>query len=262
MRDSDAVTGAELVIANGLELEEGVADTLDAAEEAGATVVPVAEGVTPIDSGSEEGDEGHSHARDESEGSADDHADDEQDHDHGGVDPHVWMDPGRVAEAVPTIAQALIEAADTGITPDRIEGCAADYVEQLDALSVELTESFSGLSAEQRRLVTDHESLGYLADAFDLEIIGTVIPSTSSLGESNPRELEDLAATMDAAGVTRIYAASTGASDVAAALGDRVGDGGEVQVVELYTESLGEPGGGADSYLAMMRANGERISGR
>jgi zinc/manganese transport system substrate-binding protein len=35
----------------------------------------------------------------------------------------------------------------------------------------------------------------------------------------------------------------------------------DVDVVELYTESLTAPGEGADTYLSMMRANTERIVG-
>jgi zinc/manganese transport system substrate-binding protein len=34
----------------------------------------------------------------------------------------------------------------------------------------------------------------------------------------------------------------------------------DVDVVELFTESLTEDGGGAETYLEMMRANTERIS--
>ena len=271
IRDSDEVAGAQLVVANGLDLEEGLIDTLDAAAASGAVVVPLADGVTLIGAGdpdSPDGDEDasgddHDHEGDEDahEGDEDAHEGDEDAHDHGGVDPHVWMDPRRVAEAVPTIADALIETAATELSPEQIDTCAAEYVDELDALAAEMAASFEPLAPEQRRLVTDHEALGYLADGFGLEVIGTVIPSTSSLGEANPRELEELAETMEAAGVSRIYAAATGASDVAAALGDRVGEGGQVEVVELYTESLGESGRGADSYLDMMRVNAERISG-
>jgi zinc/manganese transport system substrate-binding protein len=44
---------------------------------------------------------------------------------------------------------------------------------------------------------------------------------------------------------------------VAGALADQVGT---VEVVELHTESLGEPGGDADTYVAMMRTNGQRVA--
>ncbi len=90
-------------------------------------------------------------------------------------------------------------------------------------------------------------------------MIGAIIPSTSTLGESNVRDLEALAATMTDEGVTRIFGEVTGSDDVAAALAEQVGS--QVEVVALYTESLGDEGSEAATYLGMMRANGSLIAG-
>ena len=54
-----------------------------------------------------------------------------------------------------------------------------------------------------------------------------------------------------------IFTETTSPGDLAAALADEVGD---VGVVELYAESLGERGSGAETYVGMMRTNAELIA--
>jgi zinc/manganese transport system substrate-binding protein len=250
------------VVANGLGLEEGLLDSIEAAEADGVPVVELAEGLNPIEAGTGHSEEekpaeedGHSHSHEEEKPAEEDgHS-----HSHEGEDPHVWMDPDRVALAVPVIAEALASLDGLPVDAAQIDACAEDYVAELGALSGELDEQFAGLSAEQRRLVTSHEALGYLADRFDFEVIGAIIPSTSTLGESNVRDLEELASTMTDKGVTRIFGEVTGSDDVAAALAEQVGS--QVEVVALYTESLGDEGSEAATYLGMMRANGSLIAG-
>ena len=55
-----------------------------------------------------------------------------------------------------------------------------------------------------------------------------------------------------------IFGETTQPTQLADALADEVG--GDVEVVELYTESLGEPGSGADSYVGMLRTDAELIA--
>jgi zinc/manganese transport system substrate-binding protein len=161
---------------------------------------------------------------------------------------------------VPLIAEGLTSVEGLPVDAEQIDACADDYVAELTALSAELDEQFAALTPTQRKLVTNHEALGYLADRFDLEVIGAIIPSTSSLGESNVRDLEELAATMKEQGVTRIYGEVTGSDEVSAALAEQVGS--QVEIVELFTESLGDEGSGAATYLEMMRTNGTLIAGQ
>ena len=119
--------------------------------------------------------------------------------------------------------------------------------------------TLAAVPADRRKLVTNHEALGYFADRFDFEVIGAIIPSTSSLGETNPRDLEELAVTVRDAGVPAVFGETTQPAEVADQLAELVG--GDVAVVELYTETLGEPGSGADTYLTMMRTNVDRVAG-
>lgn len=241
VQDADLLRGASLVVANGLGLEEGATDAIAAAESDGVTVVELGDQLDPI-AGEEHADEEHAN----------------EEHEHGDLDPHVWMDPDRVALAVPLIADGLMSVDGLPVDDEQIQACADDYVAELNALSADLDQQFAGLTDTQRKLVTNHEALGYFADRFGFEVIGAIIPSTSSLGESNVRDVEELAATMRSEGVTRIYGEVTGSDEVSAALAEQVGS--EVEIVELYTESLGEPDSGATTYLDMMRTNATLIA--
>ncbi len=272
VQDADALRSVELVVANGLGLEEGLGATLRSAEESGATVLELAPSLEPLDGHEDDHGPDHEHAAHEHE--ADEHASGEHDageheagehaageHEaghHHDVDPHVWMDPDRVAAAVPLIVDGLAGIDDLPVDAARIDECAAAYVEELRALSAEMDSMLATVPDGARRLVTNHESLGYFADRFGFEIIGAVVPSTSSLGEASARDLDDLAVTMRDADVTAIFAETTGSTEVSVGLAERLGD--QVSVVELHTESTGDAGGDAATYVDMMRRNAELIA--
>jgi zinc transport system substrate-binding protein len=80
------------------------------------------------------------------------------------VDPHVWLDPMRYADAVARIGLALGEAKPSGATTFRANAGALR-----DELSVLDDEFRRGLPIAARVMITNHASFGYLADAYDLE---------------------------------------------------------------------------------------------
>jgi para-nitrobenzyl esterase len=99
-------------------------------------------------------------------------------------------------------------------------------------------------------------TLGYLADRYGFEVIGTVLGGTSSLAETNPAALEELAQLIIAAGLPAIFTeAETSARDIEA-LASRVGN---LQVISLLTESLDAPGTSGDSYIGLLRSTAEAI---
>ena len=54
-------------------------------------------------------------------------------------------------------------------------------------------------------LVTDHDAFAYFADRYDLEVVGTVIPSFDSSAEVSAGDLDDLAATIRRTGTRAIF---------------------------------------------------------
>lgn len=232
LRDRETMDTAELIVANGLVLEESLEDTIDAVESGGVPVLRVGDGLDPIPTAAASHDDDH-----------------EGDDDHGDADPHVWWDPTRIAAAVPLIADALVEA---GLDRERVDVCADQYVDDLARLDDEMATIVATLPVDQRILVTNHDSLGYFADRYDFQVLGSVIPSSSSLAATSPAALDALAADIEATGVPAIFADTQNSSDDADALANRIGD---VAVVSMLTDTLDEPGTDQGTYVGWLREN-------
>lgn len=241
---------AELVVANGLELEEGLLDLLAAAEADGVRVLRVAEHVDPIPfEGAAEPAQDHDDHADEGDheaGAGDDG------HEHGPLDPHFWLDPLRMVTAVEVIQEEIADVAPS------LQLQGEGYVEELRALHEHITQTLSTLPTERRRLVTNHESLGYLAARYDLEIVGVVVPGGSTLSEPSSQDLAALVEAVEEAGVAAIFTDTSGSARLAEAVASELDR--HVAVVPLHTGSLGEPGSDADTYVGMMEVNVRRIA--
>ena len=199
--------------------------------------------------------EGHDeHDDHEGHDEHDEEGHDHHGHDHGTEDPHVWLDPHRVAEALPVLAQAL--TADAGLDAAAVEACLASYRAELEAVDAEIAAKVEQLPAESRKLVTNHDAFAYYAARYGFEVIGTVIPSLSSLAEANPAGLEELAEIIEHEGIKAIFAEVQHSGDEIEALAARIGG---VEVVTLYTGSLGPPGSGAETYTGYLRTNTDLI---
>jgi zinc/manganese transport system substrate-binding protein len=226
---------ADLVIANGLGLEEGLEDVLDAAVADGVNVYELAPNLEPIPFGDE------------------DHED--EDHQHGDLNPHVWFDPIRVSQAAQAIADEL-----RGIAPDvDWQSRADDYASEMETLDDQITDLVATIPGDRLKLVTNHDALGYFADRYGFEIVGVVIPGGSTLAEPSSAELATLVATIQQSDVPAIFAETTDPSAVADAVAAEVDN--DVAVVELYTGSLGQEGSGAETLADMLLTDAQRIAG-
>jgi zinc/manganese transport system substrate-binding protein len=234
-----SIVAADLVVANGLGLEEGLADAIESAEVDGATVLEVAELVDPIEFG------GHGHADEE------EHSGEEE---HGDLDPHFWHDAMRMATAAQLVGDAL--AAATG--DDTFSECGQQVADDLRGTDAEVREILSRLDDDQRVLVTDHDALGYFAEAYGFEVAGVVIPGGATLAEPSSQELADLVQVITQEEVPAIFSNTAAPSDLTDAVAAEAG--ATVEVVELYVGSLGPQGSGAQTYAGMMLANAQRIA--
>ena len=160
-----------------------------------------------------------------------------------------------MATALDELAAILV--ADTGLDGTAVEACTAAYIAELLAVDAELETMFADIPIERRLLVTTHESLGHLARRFGFDIIGTALPSSSSLAETNPAALGELADAIRNSGVSVVFAEEELSPDALDAVAAQIGD---ISVVALTTESLGEPGSGADTYLGFLRTTGTTIT--
>lgn len=231
-----AIQGADLVVANGLGLEEGLIDIIETAEAEGKPVIELADLLDPIPFT-----EGEDHS-------------DEGEQGHGDQDPHFWQDPSRMATAVDLIADQL--TAIDGSIDWHVRADA--YAAELTALDAEIEVLLAGIADDQRTIVTNHEAFGYFADRYRFEVIGTVIPGGSTLAEPSAADLADLVGEIEEEGVTAIFAENTNPSALAEAVAGELGT--EIGVYELYSDSLGEPGSPAGTYIGMIRANAETVA--
>ncbi|MDX2379714.1 MAG: metal ABC transporter substrate-binding protein [Acidimicrobiia bacterium] len=174
-------------------------------------------------------------------------------------DPHIWMDPTNVVAIVEALAADLAPLVEDR---EALSLSVNAYVAELALLDDEIGRTLQPIPDDRRLMVTNHDSFEMFADRYDLEIVGTIIPSMATSAESSAAGLEQLADAVRDAGVPVVFAESTHSVRLAEALAREVGDidGERVAVVELYTGSLGEPGSGAETYLAMMRFDAERIA--
>lgn len=164
------------------------------------------------------------------------------------------MDPLRVAEAAHLIAQEL---ASLDTTIDWMARADA-YVSSIGELHEEIQAILAPIPHEDRELITNHDALGYFADRYGFEVIATVIPGGATLAEPSSAELAALVDRIRETGAPAIFAETIEPTVLAEALAAEAGSG--VEVVELYTGSLGEPGSGADTLIGMLRVDARRIA--
>ncbi|MFJ9387354.1 zinc ABC transporter substrate-binding protein AztC [Nocardioides sp. NPDC101246] len=229
-REAAMMRDADLIVSNGLGLEEGLQRHLDRAADAGVETYVAGEQIDVLDY---------------SDGDAE-----------GTPDPHFWTDPARMLDVVDGLEAAVTDI--DGIDEQAVEQAAAAYVIELDELDREMTDSFASIPEEHRSLVTNHHVFGYLADRFGFRVVGAVIPGGTTLAAPSAADLRDLTEAIEQAGVRTIFAESSQPDRLIQVLADEAGV--DVEVSELFTESLTEKGQGADTYLTMMRANTERIT--
>lgn len=242
-RQVAAMREADAMIVNGGGFEEGLGDAIEAAEADGVATYAAVDAVETLSFS-----EAAPHEEEE--------GDEEEEHGTGSIDPHFFTDPRRVATAAQAIADFLadeVPALDT----DELGTQAAAYVDELAALDAEMEETLAAVPADRRKLVTNHEVFGYFAQRYGFEVIGAVIPTGTTQAAPSAGELDELAHTIEEAGVPAIFAETSSPTRLADSLADEVG---EVQVVELYTESLGPDGSAGDTYAGMMRSDAEQIA--
>ena len=225
-RDIAAIESAHVVFINGFHLEEGLESTIDAAAGKNSPVVSVSAGVQP---------------RPSSTG------------DHAAGDPHVWFDPANVKRWTDNI-EATLSALDPANATAYRESAAA-YSRQLDELDAQIRDRVALIPPERRKLVTDHEALGFFADRYGFQVLGAVIPSVSTSAEPSAGDLAALVKVIRAQGVPAIFVGTTTSPKVSDLVARETG----AQVLPIHTGETGAAGSGAETYLGMMRANVDTI---
>jgi ABC-type Zn uptake system ZnuABC Zn-binding protein ZnuA len=169
---------------------------------------------------------------------------------HGSLDPHVWMDPSRVAAALPALADALAEA-----DPDHAEGYrtrAESYAAELRELDAEIQRQLGSIPPQNRKLVTSHDAMGYFADRYGLEVLATPFPASGPEAEASAQTIKEVEDAIRSSGVPTIFAQETDDPEVLERIARETG-------VSIEEHLLVEAPGEAGSYVGMLRQDAELL---
>jgi ABC-type Zn uptake system ZnuABC Zn-binding protein ZnuA len=234
-----ALSNANLVLLNGVGLDQFVDRALGNSR---ATVVTVSDGIR---------------IREDHDDEDDDHDDEEahdDDHDHDGEDPHVWFSVVNARKMVENVRDAFIDADPDNASFYRDNASA--YLQRLGQLDDSIKQQIATIPASCRKLVTNHHVLGYYADAYGFEVVGAVIPSSSSDAQPSAANVADIVRKIREQRVPAVFAEASANP----ALINQVGREAGVKVVtDLYGDSLGAPNSDGATYIDMMQSNTKKI---
>jgi zinc/manganese transport system substrate-binding protein len=229
-KDIEAINKADLVIQNGLGLEGGMEKTLALAKTNGVKFFTASDHITIRYVGPGEG---------IPTGGADQTV--------GAPDPHLWMDPIAMKGIVTALSDELKKDFDIDVT-SQTQALNA----RLDTLDGDIRQMVGTVPAENRKLVTGHESMGYFAERYGFKLVGVIIPSLTTQAEVSAADLAALKQIITASKVKAIFTELGTPPAVADAIASETG----TKVVQLSTHVV--PGDG--SYFTFMRNVGATIT--
>ena len=222
-----SVQDADLVVYQD-EFQTAVDEAVKEADREPGTTVDAADGVDRIEESEE------AHAEGEEEG-----------HDHGGVDPHLWLAPTNLEPLTEHVRDALVK-----LDPDHAdeyEANAAALVADLQKLDGEYRAGLK--TCKVRDIVTSHAAFAYLARAYDLVQIpiAGIDPST----EPSAAQLAEISDLVKRDGITTVFTETLVSPAVARTVAREAGvRTATLDPIEGLTKDTSD-----EDYLSIMRSN-------
>jgi zinc/manganese transport system substrate-binding protein len=237
--DARALAQADILVASGLNFEPWLDRLVSASGFKGARIV-ASQGIRPRQMGAD--DHGHSHG-----------------HAHAAppgtgklADPHVWHDLQRMQVYVATIAAGLASADPPRADHYRRRGAA--YAAELKALDDWALAAIGGVPPAHRKVITQHDAFGYLADRYAITFLAPQGVTTQS--EASAEAVGRLIRQIKRQRVQALFFENI----VNPRLIEQIAAEARVKVGgRLYSDALSPPGGEADTYVKMYRLNIERL---
>lgn len=171
------------------------------------------------------------------------------------IDPHVWHLPVNARLMVEAITSALEEKSPESSAGFRLRQKA--YVAQLDELDRWISQEALSIPDSRRKLVTTHDTFGYLADAYDFEVISVLGSVSSESSDPSAGEMAKVIARIRNLKIPAIFAENI----LNPKLTRRIAAEAGVKLVPtLYTDALGQADSPGSDYLQMMRFNVRTIA--
>ncbi|MNW40784.1 Periplasmic zinc-binding protein TroA precursor [compost metagenome] len=168
-------------------------------------------------------------------------------------DPHIWFNVKHWVSATETIRDTL--SSYDPANAKKYEENATKYITQLNELNEEIKSRISEIPEAGRVLVTAHDAFGYFGDAYGVKVMGLQgISTAAEYGSKDVSKLRDYLVENKVKAVFVESSIPTKSMEAVIAgakqMGHTVTIGGE-----LYSDSMGEPGSDADTYIKMVRHN-------
>lgn len=188
------------------------------------------------------------------EESHEEHREGEQEHDehgHGSVDPHLWLDPVLVRELVPVLSGAIgaamrVTGQDSPAGAARQVQAEEDLLAKIDALDGEFRAKLGPFKGSA--IVTHHSAWGRLAERYGLTVAAVLRPVESA--EPTPGQIAEAVEAIRTKGAKAIFVEPQFDSEAARRIADSAG---------VKTRTLDPLGKG--EWFASMRANLEALEG-
>ncbi len=175
----------------------------------------------------------------------------------GYFDPHVWFDVKIWKGATERIAEGLKE-----LDPENIDIYQANlegYLAELDDLDKYVIDRTEELAPDKRILVTAHDAFQYFGNQYGFEVRGLQgISTDAEAGTSDVRKLADFIVDKE---IKAIFVESSVPRKNIEALQEAVkAKGFDVEIGgELYSDSTGDVGTDAESYIGTVTSNIDTI---
>lgn len=194
VRQMKAIEGAEVVVISGADLEDFMAESLENAK----NIIDASADVTLIEGG-------HHHHHEE------EHEEEEAGHHHD-MDPHIWLSPVNAISMAKNICSGLSQQYPE--YRSTFENNLEKLVQKLDDLNTYGTTQLENLSS--RKLITFHDGFGYLAKAYDLDIVEAIEEESGS--EASASELTHLIGLVQEHHLPAIFTETNGSSSAASVI--------------------------------------------
>jgi len=178
---------------------------------------------------------------------------------HEHADPHIWFDVSLWMLAAERIRDALIALDPAG--KDMYTANAAAYLEELRALDAEVRTKVAAIPEAKRLLVTAHDAFGYFGRAYGIEVRG--IQGISTEAEASLKDINTLVDDLVARKVPAVFVESSVPRKTIEALIEGAASRGHSLRIggELFSDAMGAAGTAEGTYIGMVRHNVDAIAG-
>jgi zinc/manganese transport system substrate-binding protein len=247
--DGVALQQAQVLVKNGLGLEDFLGKLQASAANPDLVVIDASRNVTPLAGAAEPRVDG------DARGHGGDHGDDQDDahdhgHDHGPVNPHVWLDPLRAAQQVESIRDGLVRA-DPRCAPTYRRNATA-FIARLRQLNRQLADQLAPYRG--RTLVAFHDVAPYFAERYGLKADFLVdVPAVNP----SPADLQRVARAVKRHQLRALLSEPQQGQRSLNALARDLGIGVKVfDPLEIASEAEARQ---PDTYFRVMARNGEQV---